>query len=59
MGQQDATHAVTISANSMADLFPQNPAGQAAFAELIDSVKDIRTVENRMIYVDLAVFGNE
>jgi hypothetical protein len=43
----------------MADLFPQNPAGQAAFAELIDSVKDIRTVENRMIYVDLAVFGNE
>lgn len=59
LGQQDATHAVTISANSMADLFPQNPAGQAAFAELIDSVKDIRTVENRMIYVDLAVFGNE
>lgn len=58
MGDQAATHAVTVSANSMAELFPQNPAGQEAYAELVSAVKDIRTVENRSIYVDLAVFGN-
>ncbi|MEL0047487.1 MAG: hypothetical protein VW867_02485, partial [Gammaproteobacteria bacterium] len=58
MGDQPATHAVTISANSMAELFPQNPTGQEAYAKLIDDVKDIRSVENRSIYVDLAVFGN-
>lgn len=58
LGEQASTHAVTISANSMAELFPQNPAGQEAYAKLIDDVKDIRTVESRAIYVDLAVFGN-
>jgi len=58
MGDQPATHDVTISANSMAELFPQNPAGQEAYAKLLDAVKDIRSVENRSIYVDLAVFGN-
>ena len=42
----------------MAELFPQNPTGQEAYAKLIDDVKDIRSVENRSIYVDLAVFGN-
>jgi hypothetical protein len=58
MGDQPSTHAVTVSANSMADLFPQNPSGSEAYAKLISAVKDIRTVENRSIYVDLAVFSN-
>ena len=58
MGDQPATHAVTISANSMAELFPAEPDRARVYAKLIDDVKDIRSVENRSIYVDLAVFGN-
>ena len=57
-GEQKSTHAVTVSANSMADLFPQDPSGQEAYAKLVSAVKDIRTVESRSIYVDLAVFSN-
>ena len=42
----------------MADLFPQDPAMQAELNALMADVKDIRTIENRVLYVDLAVFGN-
>ncbi len=58
MGREPSTHVVTVSANSMADLFPQDPAMQAELNALMADVKDIRTIENRVLYVDLAVFGN-
>mgnify|MGYP007000433905 len=35
-----------------------NADGQEAFVKFLSDVKDIRTIENRAIYVDLMVFGN-
>ena len=58
MGKEPSTHVVTVSANSMAELFPQDPGMQAELNALMAEVKDIRTIENRVLYVDLAVFGN-
>ena len=58
MGREPTTHVVTMSANSMADLFQQDPEIQETYASFLNGVKDIRTIENRAIYVDLAVFGN-
>ena len=58
MGKEPSTHVVTVSANSMAELFPQDPKMQAELNALMAEVKDIRTIENRVLYVDLAVFGN-
>lgn len=58
MGKEPTTHVVTMSANSMADLFQQDPEMQGTYASFLNSVKDIRNIENRAIYVDLAVFGN-
>ena len=58
MGREPTTHVVTISANSMADLFQLDPEIQETYASFLNGVKDIRTIENRAIYVDLAVFGN-
>jgi len=31
---------------------------QETYASFLNGVKDIRTIENRAIYVDVAVFGN-
>ena len=58
MGKEPSTCVVTVSANSMAELFPQDPKMQAELNALMAEVKDIRTIENRVLYVDLAVFGN-
>ena len=58
MGREPTTHVVTMSANSMADLFQQDPEIQETYTSFLNGVKDIRTIENRAIYVDLAVFGN-
>ncbi|MDA9256375.1 hypothetical protein N9P41_00455 [Pseudomonadales bacterium] len=58
MGTEPSTHVVTVSANSMAELFPQNPQMQAELSSLAAKVKDIRTIENRVLYLDLAVFSN-
>ena len=58
MGREPTTHVVTMSANSMADLFQQDPEVQETYASFLNDVKDLRTIENRAIYVDLAVFGN-
>ena len=38
--------------------FPSGPKRARVYAKLVSAVKDIRTVENRSIYVDLAVFSN-
>ena len=57
-GQDATTHVVTISANSMEDLLTPNPDAPEALATFLSDVKDIRTIENRAIYVDLMVFGN-
>jgi hypothetical protein len=58
LGREASTHVVTVSANSMAELFPQDPKMQAELSSLMADVKEIRTIENRVVFVDLAVFSN-
>ena len=57
-GEDATTHVVTVSANSMEDLLTPSSDQQEAFATFLSDVKDIRTIENRAIFVDLMVFGN-
>ena len=57
-GEDATTHVVTVSANSMEDLLTPSSVQQEAFATVLSDVTDIRTIENRAIFVDLMVFGN-
>ena len=57
-GEDATTHVLTVSANSMEDLLTPSSDQQEDFATFLSDVKDIRTIENRAIFVDLMVFGN-
>ena len=59
-GIGDTTHVVSVTGESVGAVMAQMNANRAdkAFQKFIKEVSDIRTIEQNIVTVDMAVFGN-
>ena len=59
-GVGDTTHVVAVTGKSVGAVMEQMNANRAdkAFQNFIKEVGDIRTIEQNIVTVDMAVFGN-
>jgi hypothetical protein len=59
-GVGDTTHVVSITGKSVGTVMSQMNDNRAdkAFQKFIKEVGDIRTIEQNIVTVDLAIFGN-